>query len=231
MNHCQITTPDEKQETCLICQIDFNTTSPSNTCNASNLSKIIDCNHIYHSECIEEWFKYNQSCPICRKNLGKSLQPSLFQFILLYLSLQSPHPYPHQHPQQENDGGLHTYESGSLASTAFVCVFLSILLERYTTAAEYNQAKYRILELRSSLSVENELLPSTVNISSRTAIIREIKHRQTLMRCQLLQWLWATSDPYHLQEPPELPHGRALYGHPYLQTWRINIERAINRLL
>ena len=221
MNYCQTTGLDEKQETCLICQTDFNVSFQS------NLSKIIDCNHIYHSNCIEEWFKYNESCPICRKNLGQSLQPNMFQFILLYLSLQNLHP----HPQQENDVILHTYESQTLASTAFVCVFLSILLERYKTAGEYNQVKPLILEVKSSLSVENELLPSTVNISSRTAIIREIKHRQTLMRCQLLQWLWTASDPYHLQEPPELPHGRALYQHPYLQTWRRKIETTIDALL
>jgi hypothetical protein len=218
MNYCQTTGLDEKQETCLICQIDFNTNSQS------NLSKIIDCNHIYHSNCIEEWFKYNKSCPICRKNLGQSLQPTFFQFILLYLSLQS------THPQQENEEFLHAYESHTLASTAFVCVFLSILLERYKTAGEYNQIKHTVFEIKNTLIVDNEMIPSTVNISSRTAIIREIKHRQTLMRCQLLQWLWAASDPYHLQEPPELPHGRALYQHPYLQEWKRKIQTSMAEL-
>lgn len=216
MNYCKVTKPDEKQETCLICQTDFNT-SPTTT-----LSKIIDCSHIYHELCINEWFKYNESCPICRKKLGQSTQPNLLQLILLFLSLQN------QEPQHDNDF-LHTYESQSLASTAFICVFLSILLERYKTAGEYNEVKHLIMHQVSSLSVENERLPSTVNISSRTAIIREIKHRQVLMRCQLLQWLWSTSDPYHLQEPPELPHGRDLYQHPYLQAWKRKIEFAINQ--
>jgi hypothetical protein len=35
----------------------------------------IPCCHIYHSECIKDWFKSNDTCPICkfkldRKNLG-----------------------------------------------------------------------------------------------------------------------------------------------------------------
>ena len=31
-----------------------------------NAIKINKCSHIYHKECIEEWFKINQTCPICR---------------------------------------------------------------------------------------------------------------------------------------------------------------------
>jgi hypothetical protein len=31
----------------------------------------LNCNHIYHSECIKEWFeKYNYKCPICKKEQG-----------------------------------------------------------------------------------------------------------------------------------------------------------------
>jgi hypothetical protein len=217
MNYFQLTEPDQKQSLCLICQIEFNETP------TSNLSKIIDCSHIYHTQCIEKWFEYNESCPICRKKLSETTEPNLLQFILLFLSLQqSPPLFP------ENDVSLHTYETQALSNTAFTCVFLSILLERYATAAEYNKYKQHALQLKSSLSVENEIIPTNVNISSRTSIIREIKHRQILMRCQLLQWLWTSSDPYHLQEPPQLSHGRALYQHPYLQSWRRKIELAID---
>ena len=205
-----------QQTSCLICHEDYIA--------SSSLIRIMDCSHIYHSTCIEEWFKYNESCPICRKKLSQTRQPNLLQFILLFLSLE------HAAPQEENDAVLYTYESQTLASTAFVCVFLSILLERYKTAAEYNQVKHSLFEIKNTLIVDNEMLPVSINISSRTSIIREIKHRQTLMRCQLLQLLWSSSDPYHLQEPPELPHGRAIYQHPYLQTWRRKIERTIDAL-
>ena len=29
---------------------------------------ILSCNHIYHEECLKEWFKNNNTCPHCRKN-------------------------------------------------------------------------------------------------------------------------------------------------------------------
>ena len=29
----------------------------------------LDCNHIYHNECIQEWFKKELTCPNCRTNL------------------------------------------------------------------------------------------------------------------------------------------------------------------
>jgi len=28
-----------------------------------------ECKHIYHKECIKEWFKKQQNCPNCRKNI------------------------------------------------------------------------------------------------------------------------------------------------------------------
>ena len=29
----------------------------------------IDCNHYFHSQCINDWIKFNGSCPLCRLNL------------------------------------------------------------------------------------------------------------------------------------------------------------------
>ena len=29
----------------------------------------LKCNHIFHIECIEEWFKSKKSCPLCRLSL------------------------------------------------------------------------------------------------------------------------------------------------------------------
>lgn len=215
MNYCEETQPDDKQSTCLICHNDYNEESSE-----KSLIKIIDCSHIYHKVCIEEWFKYNKACPVCRKQLGVASEaPNLLQYILLFLSLQYP-------MHDENSS-----QSLSLSNVAFTCVFLNILLERYKKAADYNAIKIHIQELKLSLCVENEMLANDVNLSSRTAIIREIKHRQILMRCLLVQWLWSEADPYHMQEPPELPHGRALYSHPYLQNWRRKIETAMDAII
>ena len=32
--------------------------------------KLINCKHIFHRSCIEEWKKINNTCPLCRKNIS-----------------------------------------------------------------------------------------------------------------------------------------------------------------
>ena len=29
----------------------------------------LDCGHFFHKNCLEEWGKYNKSCPVCRKSI------------------------------------------------------------------------------------------------------------------------------------------------------------------
>ena len=29
----------------------------------------IDCNHLFHKDCLNEWIQFNTVCPMCRKNL------------------------------------------------------------------------------------------------------------------------------------------------------------------
>lgn len=29
-------------------------------------SRLKNCKHVYHTECIREWFKKKQNCPVCR---------------------------------------------------------------------------------------------------------------------------------------------------------------------
>ena len=43
---------------CSICFDDIN----------ENDKKILNCNHVYHEECIEKWFSINHQCPLCRKS-------------------------------------------------------------------------------------------------------------------------------------------------------------------
>lgn len=42
---------------CSVCQENFET--ESSVC-------ILDCNHVFHDNCMREWVKYNQKCPNCR---------------------------------------------------------------------------------------------------------------------------------------------------------------------
>ena len=46
-----------KYSSCIICFSDFN---------KNDKIKILKCGHIYHKECINEWFKKKELCPICR---------------------------------------------------------------------------------------------------------------------------------------------------------------------
>ena len=46
------------EETDIICSI----------CLEDNTDIKLPCSHVYHEECIEQWFHTSLSCPICRKN-------------------------------------------------------------------------------------------------------------------------------------------------------------------
>jgi hypothetical protein len=36
----------------------------------NNFIKLINCKHIFHRSCINEWKKINNTCPLCRKNIS-----------------------------------------------------------------------------------------------------------------------------------------------------------------
>ena len=33
--------------------------------------RVLDCKHVYHTDCIDEWCAINASCPICRRDIRK----------------------------------------------------------------------------------------------------------------------------------------------------------------
>ena len=33
-----------------------------------NKIRLLHCNHIFHSECIDEWLTKNPTCPVCKHN-------------------------------------------------------------------------------------------------------------------------------------------------------------------
>ncbi|CAD8127172.1 unnamed protein product [Paramecium sonneborni] len=51
----------ESNRECSICLVDFITTKKA-------LEQCVqtDCKHIFHKECLNQWLKYRQTCPICR---------------------------------------------------------------------------------------------------------------------------------------------------------------------
>ena len=38
------------------------------------LNYVLECNHKFHTSCIEEWFKYTYNCPYCRKDIKLSFK-------------------------------------------------------------------------------------------------------------------------------------------------------------
>lgn len=53
-------TTDKKYEECSICTDKYD--------NKEEVS-VLDCGHIYHPKCINEWGKYKPSCPVCKAEI------------------------------------------------------------------------------------------------------------------------------------------------------------------
>ena len=45
---------------CSICSDDYKD---------DDIVSTLDCNHIFHKNCIEEWGHYNPVCPVCKSNI------------------------------------------------------------------------------------------------------------------------------------------------------------------
>ncbi|KAL1826488.1 hypothetical protein ACET3Z_004900 [Daucus carota] len=58
--------PKPSDSTCAICLSEY---KPNDT-----LRTIPECNHYFHSDCIDEWLQLNATCPVCR-NLQESATP------------------------------------------------------------------------------------------------------------------------------------------------------------
>lgn len=59
LHFSDIESPSETM--CSICRIPFD--------NNSIIRKIKHCNHYFHINCIDNWFKENRTCPVCRHDL------------------------------------------------------------------------------------------------------------------------------------------------------------------
>ena len=58
---------DTEYETCTICRENFENNS---------IVRKLNCNHIFHLNCIDTWFESNIRCPVCRNDLRESDEDS-----------------------------------------------------------------------------------------------------------------------------------------------------------
>jgi hypothetical protein len=57
-------------ETCSICM------TPMVTADMTNQQLSLRCNHSFHRECIEQWFRQSPRCPVCRTDIRETQQNS-----------------------------------------------------------------------------------------------------------------------------------------------------------
>jgi len=57
VRYSKINIPQKRKQTCSICLSNFKC--------SDNLYKI-SCNHLFHKDCLDEWVKHKQECPVCR---------------------------------------------------------------------------------------------------------------------------------------------------------------------
>ncbi len=62
LNHVKI---HRKDESCPICCTEFS---------MGELGIQLRCKHIYHDECITEWFKDENNCPICKQPVMERME-------------------------------------------------------------------------------------------------------------------------------------------------------------
>ena len=54
-----MTTQSESSNECIICLFDYK----------EETKKTTECNHTFHTECLDRWLENNTSCPLCRTEL------------------------------------------------------------------------------------------------------------------------------------------------------------------
>ena len=60
--------------------------------NDNKLKKLVNCNHVFHESCLNEWLKINPICPLCRTNVKTSFKCKKVNYFIneeLYFSMEN----------------------------------------------------------------------------------------------------------------------------------------------
>lgn len=65
--HISIEIKEIKEDICPICLQEFSEDKQ----NKENNYKHLECKNYFHTQCISEWLKINETCPMCRLNINR----------------------------------------------------------------------------------------------------------------------------------------------------------------
>jgi len=110
-----------------------------------------NCGHKFHVICINIWLAHKRSCPICRAPISIATQMPWRTLFLMTLTIS---------------------RESLLERSAYTYAFLSLLLRRYKTAADWTEHRESIIASIEHFDVQGIRLPF-LDISSRTTAKRE----------------------------------------------------------
>lgn len=109
------------------------------------------CTHSFHAICINVWLANHRSCPICRRRISLATQMPWRTLFLTALVIS---------------------QESALERAAYTYAFLSVMLRRFSTANNWNQAKATIIVAAEQFEAGMVRLPY-LDLSSRTTAKRE----------------------------------------------------------
>jgi hypothetical protein len=110
-----------------------------------------NCTHKFHVICINVWLAHKRSCPVCRAPISVATQMPWRTLFLMTLAIS---------------------RESLIERSAYTYAFLSLLLRRYKTAANWTEHRESIITSVQQFSVEGIRLPF-LDVSSRTTAKRE----------------------------------------------------------
>lgn len=86
-NCLEINTNNKEDNSCLICWDTNITETPTRLQNMKNITSYCYCNILVHEDCLYEWIKKTNSCPICREpmNLPIFHTISIHEYLMIFV--------------------------------------------------------------------------------------------------------------------------------------------------